>query len=202
MPHVCAPGRNSAPNDLVPARASGLPEMLTVIEQRHSSRRHRSPTSAYRPLAATRASRPLLAATWPLTRRPPPESTAYRSARNALTARRRWLPDGRPAVRPRRSCGPRADLLIADATDAPGWFLSARTPARSRNITPARSRTNRSVRSWMTRAACVRNPLTSERSGAPRRGSVQTGPLRTASTVRACTSKGFSIGSQGLDDTN
>jgi hypothetical protein len=33
MPHVYAPDRNSAPNDLVPARARGLPEMLTVIEQ-------------------------------------------------------------------------------------------------------------------------------------------------------------------------
>jgi hypothetical protein len=33
MPHVYAPDRNSAPNDLVPARARGLPEILTVIEQ-------------------------------------------------------------------------------------------------------------------------------------------------------------------------
>ena len=32
-PHVYAAGRYSAPNDLVPARARGLPEILTVIEQ-------------------------------------------------------------------------------------------------------------------------------------------------------------------------
>ena len=37
---------------------------------------------------------------------------------------------------------------------------SARTPAQSRNVIPARSRTSRSARSSMARAAWVRNPLT------------------------------------------
>ncbi len=33
MPHACAPDRNSAPNDLLPASSVRLPQMPAVIEQ-------------------------------------------------------------------------------------------------------------------------------------------------------------------------
>jgi len=53
-------------------------------------------------------------------------------------------------------------------------IASARTPAQSRNVTPARSRTSRSIRSSRTRAACCRNSPAARRSSAPPRMSVQT----------------------------
>jgi hypothetical protein len=64
-------------------------------------------------------------------------------------------------------------------------IASARTPAQSRNVTPARSRTSRSIRSSRTRAACWRNSSAATRSSEPPRISVQTGPSRTALTVRS-----------------
>ena len=64
-------------------------------------------------------------------------------------------------------------------------ILSARTPAPSRNSTPARSKPSRPVWSSAARAACSRNLPVSRRSRSPRRIRVQTGPSRTVLTVRA-----------------
>jgi hypothetical protein len=76
-------------------------------------------------------------------------------------------------------------------------IASARTPAQSRNVTPARSRTSRSVRLSTARAAGPRNPSV----GSVADGSVADGSVADGLDRQGMLTHGFSIGSRGLDDT-
>ena len=63
-------------------------------------------------------------------------------------------------------------------------MASARAPAQSRNVSPAISRTSRSVRLSTALAACISSSLAAQMSRSPRRVSVLTGPSRTALIAR------------------
>ena len=80
-------------------------------------------------------------------------------------------------------------------------IASARTPAQSRNVTPARSRTSRSVRLSTARAACSRNPAVSERSSVTAQDKGADQSIADGLDRQGMLIHGFSIGSRGLDDT-
>ena len=93
------------------------------------------------------------------------------------------------SARIRRTAGLSDRMMAGQPPGAkPAAIASARSPEQSRNVTPARSSTNRSVRSPTTRDACRRNPLAAEISRSPSRMSVHTAPSRMVVIVRSSVS--------------